>query len=121
MKKLRPRPGWRKINWGLTPELCWSFDPVPLNLDDLAAAGRSPESLAIAGGSNVCSMISVDVARDPVFLRKSSDLFYSQRTRASENQDDNAAGKSLLSAGIKADILNSLFMPAASTVLALKI
>jgi hypothetical protein len=118
MKKLRPRPGWRKINRGLTPELCWSFDPVPRNL---AAAGRRPESLAITGGSNVWSMISVDVARDPVFLRKSSGLFYSQRTRVSENKDDNAAGNSLLSAGIKADILNSLFMPASSSVLALKI
>jgi quinoprotein glucose dehydrogenase len=53
-------------------QLRWSFDPVPRNPDDPAAAGWTPESLAITGGTNVWSMISVDVARDLVFLPTAS-------------------------------------------------
>ena len=55
-----------------TGELVWSFDPVPRNPGDPAAAGWTPASLAKTGGANVWSMISVDVERDLVFLPTAS-------------------------------------------------
>jgi quinoprotein glucose dehydrogenase len=52
--------------------LRWSFDPVPRNPGDPAAAGWTPESLATTGAANVWSMMSYDPDRDLVFLPTAS-------------------------------------------------
>ena len=46
----------------------WSFDPVPRNADDPAAAGWDAQALQETGGANVWSMMSVDEEREMVFL-----------------------------------------------------
>jgi quinoprotein glucose dehydrogenase len=53
-------------------KLRWSFDPVPRNANDPAAAGWTPEALARTGGANVWSMMAVDAKRDMVFLPTAS-------------------------------------------------
>ena len=53
-------------------QLRWSFDPVPRNPGDPAAAGWTPESLVQTGGANVWSMMAVDSERDLVFLPTAS-------------------------------------------------
>ncbi|MEJ2137880.1 MAG: pyrroloquinoline quinone-dependent dehydrogenase [Gammaproteobacteria bacterium] len=55
-----------------TGRLRWSFDPVPRNLNDPAAAGWTEDALARTGGANVWSMMSVDTERDLVFLPTAS-------------------------------------------------
>ena len=55
-----------------TGELRWSFDPVPRNQDDPAAAGWTAEALKITGGANVWSMLSVDAELDLVYLPTAS-------------------------------------------------
>ncbi len=49
-------------------ELRWSFDPIPRDPDDPAAADWTPESLARTGGANVWTMMSADEERGLVFL-----------------------------------------------------
>lgn len=53
-------------------ELRWSFDPVPRNPGDPAAAGWTAEALARTGGANVWSMLSVDEELDLVYLPTAS-------------------------------------------------
>ncbi|MCC5795638.1 MAG: PQQ-binding-like beta-propeller repeat protein [Chromatiales bacterium] len=50
----------------------WDFDPVPRNPGDPEAAGWDPGALARTGGANAWSMLSVDEARDLVFVPTSS-------------------------------------------------
>ncbi len=52
--------------------LRWSFDPVPRNPGDPAAAGWTAEALATTGAANVWSIMSYDAARDLVFLPTAS-------------------------------------------------
>lgn len=52
--------------------LRWSFDPVPRNIGDPAAADWTPEALQRTGGGNVWSMIAVDQERDLVFVPTAS-------------------------------------------------
>ncbi len=53
-------------------ELRWQFDPVPRNPNDPQAAHWDADALARTGGGNVWSLMSVDEARDLVFLPTSS-------------------------------------------------
>jgi quinoprotein glucose dehydrogenase len=53
-------------------ELRWSFDPIPRNDNDPAAEGWTTDALERTGGGNVWSMISVDAARDLVYLPTAS-------------------------------------------------
>jgi quinoprotein glucose dehydrogenase len=55
-----------------TGELRWSFDPVPRNPGDPAAAGWTEAALQRTGGANVWSMISVDEELDLVYLPTAS-------------------------------------------------
>jgi quinoprotein glucose dehydrogenase len=57
-----------------TGALRWSFDPVPRGADApaLAALGWTAEAAARTGGANVWSLMSVDEARDLVFLPTAS-------------------------------------------------
>jgi len=60
---------------GRSGALRWSFDPVPRNEQDpqrLAALGWTRESVDRTGGANVWSLMSVDEARDLVFLPTAS-------------------------------------------------
>jgi quinoprotein glucose dehydrogenase len=50
----------------------WMFDPVPRNPGDPEAENWDQESLAVTGGGNVWSLMSVDTQRDLVFLPTSS-------------------------------------------------
>jgi quinoprotein glucose dehydrogenase len=50
----------------------WSFDPIPRDPADPAAADWTPESRATTGGANAWSLLSVDEARDLVFVPTSS-------------------------------------------------
>ena len=52
----------------LSGELRWSFDPVPRNAGDPAAAEWTAEALARTGGANVWSMMSVDPELGLVYL-----------------------------------------------------
>jgi quinoprotein glucose dehydrogenase len=55
--------------------LRWSFDPVPRQVSDpaaIAALGWTADGLARTGGANVWSLMSVDEARDLVFLPTAS-------------------------------------------------
>jgi len=55
--------------------LRWSFDPVPRDVSDeaqLARLGWTREAVARTGGANVWSLLSVDEARDLVFLPTAS-------------------------------------------------
>ncbi len=49
-------------------ELRWIFDPVPRNAGDPEAASWDPEALQKTGGANAWAMISVDEARNMVFV-----------------------------------------------------
>jgi quinoprotein glucose dehydrogenase len=49
-------------------ELKWLFDPIPRNARDPEAAGWKPAQLERAGGANAWSMLSVDEARNMVFV-----------------------------------------------------
>lgn len=53
-------------------ELRWRFDPVPRNPGDPAAAGWTPDALAVTGAANVWSFMSYDAARDLLFLPTAS-------------------------------------------------
>jgi quinoprotein glucose dehydrogenase len=55
-----------------TGALRWSFDPVPRNPGDPQAANWTPAALAATGGGNAWSLLSVDEARDLVFVPTSS-------------------------------------------------
>ena len=50
----------------------WHFDPIPHKPEDPQAKNWTPESLAITGGSNASSLLSVDEKRDLVFVPTSS-------------------------------------------------
>ncbi len=52
--------------------LRWSFDPVPRDRADAPALGWTPQALEKTGGANVWSTLSVDEARDLVFLPTAS-------------------------------------------------
>ena len=52
--------------------LRWTFDPVPRNPDDPAAAGWTEAALATTGGANAWSMLSVDEERGLVFVPTAS-------------------------------------------------
>jgi quinoprotein glucose dehydrogenase len=49
-------------------ELRWIFDPVPRNAGDPEADGWQPEQLKKTGGANAWTMLSVDVARNMIFV-----------------------------------------------------
>ncbi len=51
-----------------TGELRWSFDPIPRDPGDPAAADWTAEAMRTTGGANVWSLMSVDEARGLVFL-----------------------------------------------------
>jgi quinoprotein glucose dehydrogenase len=55
-----------------TGALRWSFDPVPRNPGDPAAADWNADSLATTGAANVWSIMSYDAARDLLFLPTAS-------------------------------------------------
>ncbi|MFW2404491.1 MAG: pyrroloquinoline quinone-dependent dehydrogenase [Gammaproteobacteria bacterium] len=55
-----------------TGEFRWAFDPVPRNSNSRKAKDWDQASLASTGGANVWSLMSVDEARDLVFLPTSS-------------------------------------------------
>ena len=55
-----------------TGKLKWRFDPVPRNPGDPEASNWTPEALAVTGGANVWSLMSVDEKRDLVFMPTSS-------------------------------------------------
>ncbi len=60
---------------GRSGQLRWSFDPVPRSTVDpqaLAALGWTAAGVARTGGANVWSLMSVDEARDLVFLPTAS-------------------------------------------------
>ena len=50
----------------------WSFDPIPRNENDPEAKNWQPDSLAITGGANAWSLLSVDQERDLVFIPTAS-------------------------------------------------
>ena len=51
-----------------TGEPRWTFDPIPRNPGDPAAAGWDPVALEKTGGANVWTMMSVDEERGLIFL-----------------------------------------------------
>jgi quinoprotein glucose dehydrogenase len=55
-----------------TGKLKWIFDTVPRNPDDPQHKTWTPEGLALTGGANAWSMLSVDEARGLVFLPTAS-------------------------------------------------
>jgi quinoprotein glucose dehydrogenase len=55
-----------------TGEHLWQFDPIPRNANDPQARNWDAKSLAITGGANAWSMLTVDEARDLVFIPTSS-------------------------------------------------
>ncbi len=55
-----------------TGELKWTFDAVPRDPDDPAASSWHGDSAQTVGGANVWSLMSVDEARDLVFLPTTS-------------------------------------------------
>jgi len=50
----------------------WQFDPVPRNANDPQAKNWNAKSLAITGGANAWSLLTVDEKRDLVFIPTSS-------------------------------------------------
>jgi quinoprotein glucose dehydrogenase len=50
----------------------WTFDPVPRNPGDPQAANWDRKSLAVTGGANAWSLLTVDEKRDLVFIPTSS-------------------------------------------------
>jgi quinoprotein glucose dehydrogenase len=55
-----------------TGALRWTFDPVPRNPGDPEAANWTPAALDLTGAANVWSMMSVDEARELLFLPTAS-------------------------------------------------
>ena len=74
-----------------TGALRWSFDPVPRERADATSLGWTPEALRATGGGNVWSLLSVDEARDLVFLptASASPNFYGG-TRPGDNRYANS-------------------------------
>jgi quinoprotein glucose dehydrogenase len=53
-------------------DFLWSFDPIPRNADVPEAKNWQAKSLAITGGANAWSLLSVDEERDLVFIPTAS-------------------------------------------------
>ena len=91
MRRFGRLPDWTRQSWFLrrqmdtpwaltgghvidvrTGENLWQFDPIPRNANDPQAQNWDPKSLAITGGANAWSLLTVDEKRDLVFIPTSS-------------------------------------------------